>query len=285
MPRTTTAKTDAMTGVRAVDRAVAILQAFTADRASMSVIEIQEKVPLSRPTLYRLLETLAAHGFIRAQGTPQRFSLDYAVGRLAQNWLTGLDPVTAARPILERLHEQTRETVALALLRGHQHLYVLELISPHVMSMSRGIGPMNHLTRGASGKVILAFMSEADIDAVLRTAPKDTDRNALLADLAFVRKDNFWVARSEIFSGAVGIAAPYFDHANQVVGSIIVFGPEIRFSEERVASTTRLVVESAAELSAALGHASSRQGLTKVPARKDRLASGRQPTPSRRGSR
>jgi IclR family transcriptional regulator, acetate operon repressor len=271
VPRAATDKTNSMTGVRAIDRAVAVLQAFTADKPSMSVLELQEKVSLSRPTLYRLLETLAAHGFVRAHGTPQRFSLDYAVGRLAQNWLTGLDPVAAARPVLERLHERTQETVALAVLRGHQHLYVLELISPHVMSMSRGIGPLDHLTRGASGKSILAFMSEKDIDAVLRTAPKDTNRKALFADLAAIRRDRFWVARSEIFSGAVGIAAPYFSHANEVAGSIIVFGPEVRFSEERSAMTTRLVLEGAAEISAALGHVSSRQIPPKPPSGKAQL--------------
>jgi IclR family acetate operon transcriptional repressor len=193
-----------MTGVRAVDRALAILQA---DQPSMSVLELQEKVGLSRPTLYRLLETLAAHGFVRVHGTPQRFSLDYAAGRLAQNWLAGLDPGAAARPILERLHVQTRETVSLALLRGHQHLYVLELISPQVLSMSRGVGPMEHITRGASGKTILAFMGEQDLNEVLRTAPKDVDKKALLADLATIRRDGFWIARSEIFSGAVGIEA------------------------------------------------------------------------------
>jgi IclR family acetate operon transcriptional repressor len=280
MPRTTTAKTDATTGVRAVERAVAILQAFAANKPSMSVIELQEKVALSRPTLYRLLETLAAHGFVRAHGTPQRFSLDYAVGRLAQNWLSGLDPVTAARPILERLHERTLETVSLALLRGHQHLYVLELISPHVMSMSRGIGPMDHLTRGASGKAILAFMSDVEVDAVLRTAPRDIDQKALLADLAAIRRDKFWVARSEIFSGAVGIAAPYFDHKNHVVGSIIVFGPEVRFSEERIASTTRLVAESAAELSQALGHTSSHRISAGAPD-KDQTANRREARPRR----
>ena len=42
----------------------------------MSVLEIQKKVPLSRPTLYRLLQTLAAKGLVRAEGEPQRFALD-----------------------------------------------------------------------------------------------------------------------------------------------------------------------------------------------------------------
>ena len=56
-----------------------------------------------------------------------------------------------------------------------------------------------------------------------------------------------------------GVAAPYFDNANRVVGSIIVFGPEVRFDEERIVKATKRVVESAAELSSALGQVSARQ--------------------------
>jgi IclR family transcriptional regulator, acetate operon repressor len=245
--------------VRAVDRAIEILQAFSADKPSMSVLEIEKKVGLNRPTVYRLLETLASHGLIRPHGTPQRFSLDYGVGRLAQNWMAGLDPVAAGQPIIERLHQDTRETVALMILRGHQHFCVLELPSPHVLSMARGIGPMGHLGRGASGKTILAFMDDRAIEAVLRTLPKSLDKKAVLADLAGIRRDNVRVSRSEIFEGAVGVAAPYFDHNNRVAGSIIVFGPEIRFTEQRIAQIKGHVVESAAELSAALGHVSLRQ--------------------------
>jgi IclR family transcriptional regulator, acetate operon repressor len=247
------------TRVRAVDRALKILQAFSAERPSMSVLEIQKLTRLSRPTVYRLLETLASHGLVRADGTPQRFSLDYAVGRLAQNWMAGLDPIAAGQPIIERLHEETRETVALMILREHQHICVLELPSPHVLSMARGIGPMTHLANGASGKAILAFMSEKDIEAILRTLPKGIDRKAVLGDLAATRRDKVRVSRSEIFDGAVGVSAPYFNNANRVIGSIIVFGPELRFDEERIGSVTRLVVKSATELSSALGQVSARQ--------------------------
>jgi IclR family transcriptional regulator, acetate operon repressor len=259
MPRQKSKPINKNTGVRAVDRAVEILRAFSAERPAMSVLEIQKKVRLSRPTVYRLLETLASHGFVRAHGTPQRFSLDYAVGQLAQNWLEGLDPVAAGQPIIERLHEQTKETVSLNILRGDQGYRVLELPSPHVLSMARGIGPMGHLGRGASGKAILAFMSEKDIEAVVRTLPKGVHKDAVMAELAAIRRDKFSVTRSEIFDGAVGIAAPYFDNANRVVGSVIVFGPELRFDEERIVKVTKGVLASAAELSSALGQVSARQ--------------------------
>jgi DNA-binding IclR family transcriptional regulator len=259
MSRTKSETIRKTTNVQAVDRAIGILQVFSAERPLMSVLEIQKKVRLSRPTVYRLLETLASHGFVRAHGTPQRFSLDYAVGQLAQNWLEGLDPVASGRPIIERLHEQTKETVSLRIPRGHQCFSVLELPGRHVLSMARGIGPMGHLGRGASGKAILAFMSEKDIEAVLRTLPKGVHKDAVMADLEAIRRDGFGVTRGEILDGGVGVAAPHFDNANRVAGSIIVSGPELRFDEERVVKITKRVLESAAELSSALGQMSARQ--------------------------
>src|SRR5262245_35033342 len=244
--------------VRAVDRAIEILQALSPDKPSMSVLEIEKKVRLSRPTVYRLLETLVSHGLVRVHGTPQRFSLDYGVGLLAKNWTAGLDPITVSQPILKRLQEDTKETIGLNVVRGYQSVCVLELPGPHALSMSRGIGPRDQLVRGAGGKTILAFMMEKEIEAILRSAPKGIDRKALLDDLSEVRRKRFCVTRSEIFLGAVGIAAPYFDHTDRVAGSIIVTAPEARFTEDRISKTAKRVVESAAELSAALGHSSSR---------------------------
>jgi IclR family transcriptional regulator, acetate operon repressor len=243
--------------VRAVDRAIEILDCFSADRPSMSVIEIQKRVGLSRPTLYRLLETLASRGFIRAHGTPQRFSLDYGVGRLAQNWLSGLDPIAAAKPILERLHEETSETVALMITREHEAVCVLELPSSHPLSMVRGIGPTGPLARGATGKAILAFMDEKDLRSAIANLPKDINRATLLDDLAKVRRDGFRVSRGEIYAGAVAVAAPFFDHMHHVAGSIGVFGPEARLSDDRVAQIAKRVQSSAAALSSLLGDVAS----------------------------
>jgi IclR family transcriptional regulator, acetate operon repressor len=254
MARTASPK---MKSVRAVERAIEILEAFTKNKPTMSVLEIQKEVGLSRPTLYRLLETLASKGLIRAHGTPQRFSLDYGVGRLAQSWLSGLDPVTAARLILERLHEETKETVALMTVRDQQSLCILELPSPHVLAISRGIGPMGHIARGATGKAILAFMDDKAIETILRTLPKDINKTQLLEDLAQVRRDKFRISRGEVFAGAVSIAAPYFDHLCAVAGSIGIFAPEARVTEDWVGRTTKRVIGASAELSAALGYDSS----------------------------
>jgi IclR family transcriptional regulator, acetate operon repressor len=255
--------------VRAVERAIAILEAFS-NKSSMSVLEIQKAVRLSRPTLYRILQTLASKGLVRAYGTPQRFSLDYGVGRLAQSWLSGLDLVTAARPTLERLHEESKETVGLMVLRDQQSMCVLELPSPHMLAMSRGIGPMGHLGRGASGKAILAFLNDEAAESILRTLPKDIDKKRLLEDLAKVRRDGFRVSRGEVFTGAISIAAPYFDHTHSVAGSIAIYAPEARVTDDWIAWATKSITVGAAELSAALGHKSSVASISRLMMRSNK---------------
>jgi DNA-binding IclR family transcriptional regulator len=245
--------TTTVKSVRAVERALDVLQCFSADRTSMSVLEIQERVPLSRPTLYRLLHTLARKGLVRSSGEPQRFSLDYGVARLANNWMAGIDPIRAGQRIVERLRERTDETAALFILRGHQRLCALEIAASHFLKISRGVGETEHISKGASGKAILAFMHADQIDVILRTMPKDTNRKQLLQTLDRIRRDGFAVSRAEVFAGAVAIAAPYFDRDRRVAGSIGVFGPQARLDRQWEKNAIRLVVEGAAELSAALG--------------------------------
>jgi len=244
--------------VRAVERAIDVLECFVPGKPWMSVLEIQRKVPLSRPTLYRLLQTLIAKGLVRAEGDPQRFALDYGIGRLAHTWITGIDVIALAQPILEELRNATGETTALFLRRGELRQCVAELVSPHVLALSRGLGETDHLWRGASGKAVLAFLDQNEVADVARTLPKTINRATLAADLARARKDGYFVSRGEVFVGAIAIAAPYFDHTGSVVGSVGVFGPEARLDQRWTTKATSHVVKSAAALSAASGHDASR---------------------------
>jgi IclR family transcriptional regulator, acetate operon repressor len=241
--------------VRAVERAIDILECFLPEKPWMSVLEIQRKVPLSRPTLYRLLQTLIAKGLVRAEGDPQRFALDFGIGRLAHSWVAGIDVVALARPILEELRTATGETTAFFLRRGDLKQCVAELPSPHVLAISRGLGETDHLWRGASGKAILAFLDDDDIAEITHKLPKAINKTKLAADLAGARADGYFVSRGEVFVGAIAIAAPYFDHTGSVAGSIGVFGPAARLDERWVMKAAASVVKSAAELSAASGHA------------------------------
>src|SRR5258708_14120836 len=180
MAKKTEAETESSAGgVRAVDRAIAILQCFTPDQPALSVIEIQKRVGLSRPTLYRLLQTLAQRDLILAEGDPQRFRLSHGVMKLSHVWLKGLDVVALAQSIVEGLRDLTGETAAVFKLQEDRGICILECESRHVLSISRGVGDSSNLIKGSTGKAMLAFMDAERRAEFLSAIPRGAQRARL----------------------------------------------------------------------------------------------------------
>jgi DNA-binding IclR family transcriptional regulator len=250
--------------VRAVDRAIAILQCFTADKPALSVLDIQKRVGLSRPTLYRLLQTLGGSGLIKAEGDPQRFRLSHGVMELAHVWLAGLDKVDVARPILAQLRESTGETAALFVLREQKRICVVELESHHALTIARGIGDTGDITLGASGKAILAFLDETRRDAILNQVTK-ARRTELVKALELVRSRGYAVSHGEVFVGAVALAAPTFNHNGEVAGCLGLFGPRARVKDTDIARFGALVMQAAKAISKEFGYRSEQGAGGKHP--------------------
>jgi IclR family acetate operon transcriptional repressor len=151
-------------GVRAVNRALDLLLAFTGEDFELTAGELLARVDLSRPTLYRLLYTLAEKGFIVSTGDPQRFRLGPAVAKLSHVWTRSLDLSGLAEPLMRKLWVETRETVALFIAQDELRLCLAEMPSPQPLNFKRGVGYTERLAVGASGRAILAFMPMADVE-------------------------------------------------------------------------------------------------------------------------
>ena len=239
--------------VRAVDRALEILMAFTASDSALSAAELLKHVDLSRPTLYRLLNTLEQNGFVLSVGEPQRFRLGPSVAHLAHVWTASLDIGALAQPMMRRLWEQTRETVALFVPQGEMRLCVAELPSPQALSFKRGVGYRERLVAGASGRVILAHM-DLQADTLARYAEgTNVDVSNYPAELAQIRERGYATSTDGLIQGAVAVAAPFFNNTGEVAGSMAVFGPSARLTNTLVEQFGALLMQEAASLSAALG--------------------------------
>ena len=120
------------------------------------------------------------------------------------------------------------------------------------------IGPRFPLHSGASSRVILAHLPQPFIDAAVRQLHQlqpDVDTDAYLADLATIRERGYGVSINERNTGAASIAAPFFDAAGNVLGSVSASGPVFRYTDETAeeqAEQVRLVLEAAHEISARL---------------------------------
>jgi IclR family acetate operon transcriptional repressor len=243
---------DGSDSVRAVDRALAILLAFTPRDGGLTVSEIVARVKLSRPTLYRLLHTLERKQFLVSSGEPKRFRLGPSVAQLAHVWTASLDLGAVAQPMMRKVWEETGETVALFVADGLFRQCVAEMPSAQALSFKRGVGYRERLVLGASGRAILASTPGASQELETYAEGVKIDLKKYRHELAAVRQRGFAISRNELIQGAVAVAAPFFS-GEQVAGSIGIFGPGVRLADAQAEKFGKLLVREAGRISKALG--------------------------------
>jgi DNA-binding IclR family transcriptional regulator len=89
----------------------------------------------------------------------------------------------------------------------------------------------------------------------LRSIENVLQRAALKEELARIRDERVAVTRSELIVGSMAIAAPIFDSAGAaLLGSVCLFGPEVRLNGAMRERCISLVLGAGREISSAFGH-------------------------------
>jgi DNA-binding IclR family transcriptional regulator len=222
-----------MQTVRAVDRAIDILQAVSRQPDGIKIADLERQTGIARPTLYRLVRTLARRQLLRPCSDPTQYALDIGIVALAQPWMRSIDLLSRAEDALVSLAAQVGETVAVCLHHGTIRVYAREIVSRHPLKYSRGVGVTDSLIRGAGGLAILAFEDEKFISDQLASVDAG-ERRRLRSEIAAVRQRGFAVSEGQIMDGATAIAAPLFGSANRVVGSVGIYGPSTRLKRGKI---------------------------------------------------
>lgn len=248
-------------------RVVDILEAFLDGRPDLGVSELSRELGWPKSVVHRILATLVEAGFVSADPASRRYRLGPKALRLGLSALAQVDVRRLALPHLWALRERTGETATLSILSGVERLYVEQVESAHPVRQTIEVGGHAPLYLGASGKAILAFLPAEQRAAVLARAkgarradgaPLDLDQ--LRAELETIRQRGYAVSRSERIAGATSVAAPVFDHAGAVIGSMSAAGVTVRQDLAALEALGPLVRAAAAALSAELGWSGQQPG-------------------------
>ncbi len=240
--------------VRAIERAIDVLECLASQGHGLGIGQLEKRAKLSRPTLYRILFTLIRRGFVRKDGEPPRYHLDFGAGRLADAWTNSLEILRLAAPLMENLQDRYDETIALYLRRDNIRLCIAEMRSRQALSYSRGLGHSGSLSRGASGLAMLAHVNSEEAARIV-ALERDAGRAQMLRrKLLDIRAAGFAISSGDFIVGAHAIASPVFDRRGDAVGSLGLFGPSARFSTTRINECAKAVKHSASQLSSLLGY-------------------------------
>ncbi|WP_435741900.1 IclR family transcriptional regulator [Nocardioides sp. SYSU DS0663] len=250
-------------GTESADRVADVLLLFAQADRPLGVTEIARTLSLSKAVVHRILQSLTSRSLVLALAENSTYALGPAAATLSMKAWSQLDLRSLAAPILRKLRDDTRETTTLSVLVGHQRIYLDQFESPQEVKMVVDLGPRLPLHSGASSRVILAHLPQAVIDHAveqLLEVDPDVDAEDYLRRLAEIRRSGYAVSLNERGTGAASIAAPFFDAAGNVLGSISSSGPVFRYGEEGHEDHVRLVISAARAITAQLG---SRAGATR----------------------
>jgi DNA-binding IclR family transcriptional regulator len=251
-------------GLRSVNRAIRALEVI-AENGELGVTELGRHLGVHKATASRLAATLADHGLLDRDVVGGRYRLGFGILRLAAAAVADVDLMMLGRPVEEELAEETRETVNLGVRSGDGVVYVDQVNGARSIVSVSWVGRRTPFHCTASGKVLLAWMPDADRDELLdhpleRTTEKtETGPAALRAQLVEVKRRGWAQTVGELEEGLNAVAAPVFRGDGLVLAALSVSGPSFRLRALDLARVAKATVDAAAGISRRLGFREDRR--------------------------
>lgn len=220
-------------GTQSIDRAAEVLALVVRSEEPVTYTEVVEQTDLARSTVSRMLQALERNGLLERNKDGR-----FRGGALFAQYAARFDRVeslaAAAEPTLERVGEETGETVNLGVASGDTVLHVAQVDSSFVLGATNWVDVDVPPHCSALGKVMYAFdaipIPRGRLES--RTSHTLTTRKALEQDLDGVRKVGYAVTRSEFEEGLDAIAAPVRSPDGSIHAAIGISGPSLRMADE-----------------------------------------------------
>ncbi|MEU4519760.1 IclR family transcriptional regulator C-terminal domain-containing protein [Amycolatopsis sp. NPDC024027] len=211
--------------VQSLERGLAVIKAFHAGAAELTLSDVARSTGLTRAAARRFLLTLADLGYVRTDG--KYFSLTARVLELGYAYLSSMTLPEVAQPHLEHLSAGVHESSSVSVLEGTDIVYVARVAVSRIMTVSINVGTRFPAYATSMGHVLLAGLSEAELERYFLVASLDrlTDHTVtapahLRAELAKVAGQGWAMVDQELEEGLRSVAAPIRGRTGRVVAAV-----------------------------------------------------------------
>lgn len=211
--------------VQSLARGLAVIRAFDADHAELSLSEVARRADVTRAAARRFLHTLVGLGYVRSDG--RLFALTPRVLELGFSYLSSLSLPEILQPHLETLSREVGESVSAAVLDGADIVYIARVPARRIMSVRITIGTRFPAYATSMGRVLLAALPASARDGALAhleplTERTTTDAVQLSAALDRVAAQGWALVDGELEPGLRSVAVGVPDRSGTIVAAINV---------------------------------------------------------------
>lgn len=245
-----TKKTDSLdSGVKTLQHGLDILTCFLTNTGELSLTELAHIMGRNAASTYRLVSTLEKTNFLKKNPVNKKYSLGITLKLLGDKADYPEELVALVQPHLAAINKIFNENSSLYVLQNYRRLCVARIESTHSLRQVLAVGSSLPLTRGAGGKVLLAYQPEKTRKTALKTDPVITE-----VELAAIRAAGYAISSNESTQGTTGIGVPIFNADGSIAGVLNLSGPMARMSPDIVTKGVNVLMEHAKEISEQLGY-------------------------------
>jgi len=209
-----------MERIKSVDRAINLLECFTEEKNEIGVTELAKLIGLTKPSAYRLAETLLTRGYLIKDSDRLRYQIGPKVLNLSKVYFCKVDIRTMALPHMNKIHDTFDEGVFLFMVIGDKRVCVESVESTQPLRRVISVGEALPLGVGASGKLLVAYQGFQSYQGLNHN------------ELDQIREQGYSVSHDETGDNISAVAVPIRNHSGQVIGALTMAGSSLRYSEE-----------------------------------------------------
>jgi len=242
--------------IKPIAKALRLLDTIGAAARPLTLAEASVQSGLPKSTAFKYIRTLLRAGYLSHDPIDDRYGIGPQIERLAESADRTAALRRSARPFMEELRERFNETVNLGILDGNDVVYLEMIHSTHRLRLHAVPGGHYAAYATGLGKALLAFLPEGQwtshVPATLTavTPTTITDRDALGAELAAIRRRGHALDRGESDEYVSCVAAPVLDANGRAIAAISVSGLNQRV-EPQFDAIAAAVVTTAASIASA----------------------------------
>lgn len=239
-------------GAQSALRAMRLLKLFTLERAELQLVEICELSGLNKTTAYRLAQALLSESMLERNPASGGYRLGPSIMALGMQAVARGGLRLRARPLLERLAEETGETATLEVPVEDSMLILDEVKGGHRLAAGGNVGTRWAMHATSTGKAIIAFSQDGMMRLPERltplTAQTITEHARLEAQLDEVRRRGFAETVDELEDGFTGVGTILRGNSGEIIAAMSICGPTQRLTESRRATLGATLCAAAGQL-------------------------------------
>ncbi len=224
----------------AVERAADLLF-LIAEKGEASLTDLARAIGSSGSAVHRILTALKNKGLIQQSVENGPYSMSWSILALTQRLTADADLRSISLPHMKQLRDLTGETTTLNVRSGLDRVCIDQVEGPHEVSWRQDVGKISPLYGGATGKVLLAYLTPDELKTFWRTVKMEkltpytvVDKGEMLTELELIRDRGYAFGTQDRLLGVAGIAAPIFDAAGHAAATLTIAGPSERCSSEQL---------------------------------------------------